>query len=165
MVALSGALVAAAPSAALAATSPHYVSIVHQINVARPANIVWARVGHYCDLTKWLGKPCQIVAGRDAQIGATRLVDHSIVETLVGRTATSYTYAQPEVAASKTHFYHGTLDVEPVGAHASRIVYTIFYDNSAIAAGVRAKELQVRSALFEKAIERMKSLAELPADR
>ena len=164
MAILLASLGAMIPSSALAATAPHYVSIVRTIDVARSAPSVWARVGHYCDLSKWLGAPCQIVAGKDGQIGVTRLVNHSITEILIGQTATSYSYAQPETAGAQTHFYHGTLDVEPTGPHSSRIVYMLFYDNAAITdPTARAKELEDRSALFEKAIKKMKSLAESPA--
>lgn len=152
---VSGNGIAAVPA------QPHYVTIMHKVDVARPAAVVWARVGHYCDLTKWLGKPCEIVEGRDGQVGAVRRVDHQTTEILVGRTATSYTYAQPEKEGAQTHFYHGTLDVEPTGGGTSQIVYTLFYDNGAITdPAARAKELAERSALFAKAVNNMKSIAE-----
>lgn len=148
-------------AAAAAAPSPHYVTIVHRADIARPAGVVWARIGHYCDLTKWLGKPCEIIAGKDGEIGATRLIDHKIVEILVGRTATSYTYTQTDKISAPMHLYHGTLDVEPVDSRSSRIVYTLFYDNSALTnPAARAKEVKERSAMFAKAVKTMKSMAE-----
>lgn len=151
----------AASASAAAATPAHYVTIVKQIDVSQPASVVWSKVGHFCDLSKWLGKSCDIVAGHDNQVGATRKIDHQVIEILVGHTATSYTYAQPEDPSAQTHFYHGTLDVEPVTAQTSRITYTLFYDNSPITdAAARKQEYDTRSALFEKAIKTMKTLSE-----
>ncbi|WBO23701.1 SRPBCC family protein [Sphingomonas abietis] len=160
LAAIVPALLATGTSVA-AAPSPHYVTIVHQADVTRPAGAVWARIGHYCDLTKWMGKPCEIVAGKDGEIGATRLIDHKIVEILVGRTATSYTYTQTDHISAPLHLYHGTLAVEPIDGRSSRIVYTLFYDNNGISdPTARAKEVQQRSALFAKAVKTMQSMAE-----
>jgi len=151
----------ATSASAAAATPAHYVTIVRQIDVSRPASVVWSKVGHFCDLSKWLGKPCDIVAGHDNQVGTIRKIDHQVIEILVGATATSYTYAQPEDPNAQAHFYHGTLDVEPVTAQTSRIVYTLFYDNSPITdPAARKQEYDTRSALFEKAIKTMKTLSE-----
>ena len=142
-------------------STPHYVTIVKQIDVNKPASAVWSKVGGFCDLSKWLGKSCEIVSGSGNDIGATRKIDHQIIEVLVGKTATSYTYSQPEMPGADVHFYHGTLDVQPVTATTSRIVYTLFYDNSSIAdPAAQKKEYDGRSAVFQKAIASMKSLAE-----
>jgi NADPH-dependent 2,4-dienoyl-CoA reductase/sulfur reductase-like enzyme len=143
------------------ASTPHYVTIVRQIDVNKPAATVWSKVGGFCDLTKWLGKSCEIVAGSGNEIGATRKIDHQIIEVLVGKTATSYTYSQPEMPGAQVHFYHGTLDVQPVTAKTSRIVYTLFYDNASIGdTAAQKKEYDGRTAVFQKAVETMKGLAE-----
>lgn len=157
-------LLAAACSAQAAEApvpAPHFVTIVKTIDVSRPAGAVWAKVGGYCDLSAWLGKSCDIVAGQGNAVGTIRKVDHQIVEILVGNTATSYTYAQPESPGAKAHFYHGTLAVAPLSAQASRITYTLFYDNAAITdPAARQQEYDARAALFQKAIETMKALSE-----
>ena len=159
--ALIGSVSAANAVDAAPASTPHYVTIAHQIDVDKPATAVWSSVGHFCDLSKWLGKSCDIVAGRGNDIGATRKIDNQIIEVLVGKTATSYTYSQPEMPGAQVHFYHGALDVEPLTAKSSRIVYTLIYDNSTVGdAAAQKKEYDERSAVFQKAIETMKSLAE-----
>lgn len=151
----------ATAAAAEPAATPHYVTIVRKIDVNKPAAAVWSKVGNYCDLSKWLSLSCDIVSGSGNEIGATRKVDHKIIEVLVGKTATSYTYSQPEMPGADVHFYHGTLDVQPVTAKTSRIVYTLFYDNSGIGdAAAQKKEVDGRTAAFQKAVENMKSLAE-----
>ena len=38
----------------LAAAEPEYATIRMEIEVARPAPMVWAKVGKYCDIREWL---------------------------------------------------------------------------------------------------------------
>ena len=50
------------------AADPQYMTIKMEIDVARPAAAVWARVGGYCDISKWLDTDCVIKSG-DGGIG------------------------------------------------------------------------------------------------
>ena len=34
--------------------APEYVTIAMEIDVAKPADEVWAKVGKYCDISEWL---------------------------------------------------------------------------------------------------------------
>jgi hypothetical protein len=71
--------------------------------------------------------------------------------------AHSYTYTQPD---SKT-LYHGTVDVERVGPRESKVVYSLFYDQSNLpTAQARAQARAQRATLFMGALESMNRLAE-----
>jgi hypothetical protein len=160
---LAGAQTAPAPAppgqaaAGPAVASPTYVSIPLEITVNRPAADVWKRVGKFCDIGEWLQIPCTITSGKDGELGAVRSVAN---EVLVGKTELSYTYTQPVRNDRPYNLYHGTLEARPVTATTSKIVYTIFFDNSMIDAGARDADLARRKATFTRAIENMKALAE-----
>src|ERR1051326_986031 len=145
--------------APLAIPNPTYVSIPMEITVDRPAADVWKRVGKYCDVGEWLRiANCTILSGKDGEIGAVRSVAN---EVLVGKTELSYTYTQPVREGRPYNLYHGTLEARPVTATTSKLVYTLFFDNSMLpddAAGAAEKER--RTAQFKRALENMKPLAE-----
>ena len=129
-----------------------------EVMVDRPAAEVWKRVGKYCDIGEWLRIPCTITSGTDGQVGAVRSVAN---EVLVGRTDLSYTYTQPVREGRPYNLYHGTLEVRPVTAATSRIVYTIFWDNSMLPdAAAKEKDTASRKATFTNAVQNMKILAE-----
>ena len=54
-------------------------------------------------------------------------------EVLVGKTELSYTYTQPVRDGRPYNLYHGTLEARPVTATTSKLVYTLFFDNSMLA--------------------------------
>src|SRR6185503_15134720 len=84
----------AVASHALAA-EPQYVTIKMEIDVAKPAAAVWARVGGYCDISKWLNVDCVIKSG-DGGIGTVRvLAEGRVIEILTAKTDLSYGYTQP----------------------------------------------------------------------
>jgi len=59
--ALIGTVALAAPARA---ADPQYMTIKMEIDVAKPAAAVWAKVGGYCDITKWLDvTDCMIKSG------------------------------------------------------------------------------------------------------
>ena len=150
----------AAPAAAggSAVEKPTYTSIPLEIAVNRPAADVWKRVGKFCDIGEWLRIPCTITAGTDGEFGAVRSVASEI---LVGRTELSYTYTQPVREGRPFDAYHGTLEARPVTATTSKIVYTLFFDNSMLAdQAARDADRTRRIAQFTTAIENMKILAE-----
>ena len=82
-------------------------------------------------------------------------------EVLVGRTEFSYTYTQTPKEGQPYNLYHGTLEARPVTATTSKIVYTLFFDNSMLADyAARAADKTRRTAQFTQALENMKILAE-----
>ena len=167
MVGLGVAVTAQTPAPAAQATpaaggpavaAPTYVSIPLEITVDRPAAEVWKRIGKYCDIGEWLQIPCTITSGTDGEFGAVRSVAN---EVLVGKTELSYTYTQPVRNDRPYNLYHGTLEARPLTATTSKIVYTIFFDNSMLAdAAAREADKARRTATFTRALQNMKTLAE-----
>ena len=143
-----------------AVANPTYVSIVMEIDVARPAEEVWARVGKYCDIAEWLpiAAGCTMLSGTEGEIGSVRSVANEI---LVGKTPLSYTYTQPVREGRPYNLYHGTLEARPVTATTSKLVYTLMYDNSMLADdAAREQDRQRRTTTFTNALQNMKTLAE-----
>jgi hypothetical protein len=154
------ALCAQAPATAgsVVVADPTYTSIPLEIDVNRPAAQVWARIGKFCDIGEWLRVPCTITSGRDGELGAVRSVAG---EVLVGKTELSYTYTQTPREGRPYNLYHGTLEARPVTATTSKIVYTLFFDNSLLPDdAARERNLAQRKATFTQALENMRILAE-----
>src|SRR5882672_9173912 len=154
MLALLGSL--AFTGRALAA-DPQYMTIKMEIDVAKPAAAVWARVGGYCDISKWLDVDCVIKSG-DGGIGTVRLLrGGQVTEILVGKTDLSYGYTQPVREGQFYNLYHGFMEAKPVTDKTSKIVYTLMYDVSD-KADQAAKDADVaqRKMRFETALENMK---------
>jgi hypothetical protein len=150
----------AAPAAPVssAVAAPTYISIPLEIAVNRPAAEVWKRVGKFCDIGEWLRIACTITSGKDGEFGAVRSVAS---EVLVGKTELSYTYTQPVRDGRPYNLYHGTLEARPVTPTTSKIVYTLFFDNSMLAdAAARDADRARRTTQFTTALENMKILAE-----
>jgi hypothetical protein len=150
----------AAPAAPVgsAVATPAYTSIPLEIAVNRPAADVWKRVGKFCDIGEWLRIPCTITSGKDGEFGAVRSVAG---EVLVGRTELSYTYTQTVRDGRPYNLYHGTLEARPVTATTSKLVYTLFFDNSMLADdAARQRDRAQKTTLFTGALENMKILAE-----
>src|SRR5712692_1732663 len=138
--------------------NPTYISIPLEITVSRPAAEVWKRVGKFCDIGEWLRIPCTITSGKDGEFGAVRSVAG---EVLVGKTELSYSYTQTVRAGRPYNLYHGTLEARPVTATTSKLVYTLFFDNSMRADdAARERDKAQKVALFTQALENMKILAE-----
>ena len=150
----------AAPAAPVssAVAAPTYISIPLEIAVSRPAAEVWKRVGKFCDIGEWLRIPCTITSGKDGEFGAVRSVAG---EVLVGKTELSYTYTQPVRDGRPYNLYHGTLEAKPVTATTSKLVYTLFFDNSTMADdAAREADRARRLTQFTTALANMKTLAE-----
>jgi hypothetical protein len=149
---------ALAPSTGPAVTSPTYTSIPLEIVVNRSAADTWKRIGKFCDIGEWLQIPCTITSGKDGEFGAVRSVAG---EVLVGKTELSYTYTQTVRNDRPYNLYHGTLEARPLTATTSKIVYTIFFDNSMLAdEAARATDKERRAQTFTRALQNMKTLAE-----
>ena len=159
---LTGAANAQAPAPApvsSAVASPTYASIPLEVAVNRPAAEVWKRVGKYCDIGEWLRLPCTITSGKEGEFGAVRTVG---AEVLVGKTELSYTYTQTVNKDGRPYnLYHGTLEARPVTPTTSKLVYTLFFDNSMLADdAAREADRARRTAAFTTALQNMKILAE-----
>jgi hypothetical protein len=147
-----------AASTGSAVAAPTYVSIPLEIAVNRPAAEVWKRVGKFCDIGEWLQIPCTITSGKDGEFGAVRSVAG---EVLVGKTDLSYTYTQTVRNDRPYNLYHGTLEARPVTSATSKLIYTVFFDNSMLADdAARDADKARRAAQFTAALRNMKILAE-----
>ena len=155
--AAAGQVASPAP-VSVAVAAPTYISIPLEIAVNRSAADVWKRIGKYCDIGEWLRIPCTITSGKDGEFGAVRSVAN---EVLVGKTELSYTYTQPVRNGRPYNLYHGTLEARPVTATTSKIVYTLFFDNSMLPDdAAREADRARRVTQFTTAIQNMKILAE-----
>ena len=146
------------------AADPQYATIKMEIDVAKPAAAVWAKVGGYCDITKWLDvTDCMIKSG-DGGIGTVRLLrGGQVTEILVSKTDLSYGYTQPVRAGQFYNLYHGFLEAKPVTAQSSKLLYTLMYDISDKAdEAARKADVAQRRMRFEGALQNMKKLAEAP---
>jgi hypothetical protein len=151
----------AAPKGSVVVTSPTYTSIQMEITVNRPATEVWKRIGKYCDVAEWLqvAAGCKILSGKDGEYGAVRSVGGG--EVIVGKTELSYTYAQTPKEGTPFNLYHGTVEARPLTPSTSRLVYTLFFDNSMLPdEAARAADREQRRARFTQALQNMKVLAE-----
>jgi hypothetical protein len=158
VVSLTGIAHAQAPAPVPAVASPTYTSIPLEVAVNKPAAEVWKRVGKFCDIGEWLRIPCTITAGKDGEFGAVRTVG---AEVLVGKTELSYTYTQTVKVGQPYNLYHGTLEARPVSPTTSKLVYTIFFDNSGLADdAAREADKARRVTTFTNALQNMKILAE-----
>ena len=143
------------------AAEPEYTTIKMQIDVAKPAKEVWAKVGGYCDISKWLNVECKITSG-DGGMGTVRvLAGGRVTEILVGKTDLSYGYTQPVKEGSFYSLYHGFLEAKPVTDKTSRILYTLMYDVSDKPdKAAKDADIAQRKMRFEGALENMKKLVE-----
>ncbi len=147
--------------ASQALAEPEYVTIEMSIDVAKPADEVWAVIGGYCDIGEWLDVDCTITSG-DGGMGTVReLLDGRIVEILVAETELSYGYTQPVVEGQFYNLYHGFMEARTVTANTSEILYTLVYDISD-KADQAAKDADIarRRGMFETALANMKRIAE-----
>ena len=102
--------------------------------------------------------PCTITSGKDGEFGAVRSVAG---EVLVGKTELSYTYTQTVKDGRPYNLYHGTLEARPVTPTTSKIVYTLFFDNSMLANdAARDADKARKTTVFTTALQNMKILAE-----
>jgi hypothetical protein len=144
-----------------ALAQPEYVTIELEIDVAKPAEELWAAVGGYCDISEWLNVDCEITSG-DGGMGTVRvLAGGRITEVLVAQTDLSYGYAQPAREGEFYNLYHGFMEAKPVSADASKLLYTLVYDISDKPdQGAKDADIERRRGMFRTALENMKRIAE-----
>jgi hypothetical protein len=164
---LTATALAAEPAAPPAATStvspnPTYQTIRMEIDIAKPAKEVWAKVGKYCDIAEWLKLDCKITAGDGNGVGTVRdLAGGRVKEILIAQTELAYGYTQPVREGRVYDLYHGFMEARPVTANSSRMIYTLVYDNSMLPdQAARDADVARRKANFEKALAEMKRIAE-----
>ena len=156
---LGATVITAGPALA----EPEYVTIEMEIDVAKPAEEVWAAVGGYCDIGEWLSVDCEITSG-DGGMGTVRvLAGGRVTEVLVAQTDLAYGYTQPAREGQFYNLYHGFMEAKPVSADTSKIVYTLVYDVSDKPdQAAKDADVERRRGMFETALENMKRLAEAP---
>jgi hypothetical protein len=147
--------------------NPRYASLPMSIVVDAPVEKVWARVGKYCDIGEWGFRSCDLISGKEGEIGAVRTIGHSVI---VGQTRYSYTYTQPLRATGLYPMYHGTLEARPLGSGRTTLYYTLVWDSSTQPDDASLhKQVETYRLLFEKMLRNMKKLAEggtlTPEDR
>ncbi len=143
---------------AAAASAAEYTTIVLDTTVDRPVDVVWKKVGGFCDIASWLMVTCTYTSGT-GDLGTVRRLNDRIDEVMVAKTPHSYTYTQP----TTTILYHGTLDVQAVGPKRSKIVYTLLYDVSPLTTPeARAADHEQRTTRFTAALAAMKKISEAP---
>jgi hypothetical protein len=153
---LALAAVAALGLTATTAKAADYVSIVQEAAINAPAETVWQKVGGYCDIGGWLKTTCEITSGTDREVGAVRKIAGRVVEVIVAKTPLSYTYADVDPKI----LYHGTIEVRPVDKKTSKIVYTLFFDQSSVPAEQQQANRDRRKAMFGNVLNTMKAQAE-----
>ncbi len=138
------------------ASAAEYATLNLDISVDKPADVVWKKVGGYCDISAWLKLSCVMTSGA-GELGSVRRLADRIDEVMVAKTAYSYTYTQP----ASTILYHGTLEVVPDGKKKSKILYSLFWDQAPLAdAAAKAQDREKRKTTFTTALESMKKLSE-----
>lgn len=140
------------------ARAADYATVVLSVDVARPADAVWKKIGDFCQIGPALKMKCAYTSG-DGGLGTVRHLTgrFSVDEVMVAKTAHSYTYTQPNTK----NLYHGTLSVESAGPDSSKIYYSIFYDQSALKTEeARAKSRDRYKKAFTGVLDSMKKMAE-----
>jgi hypothetical protein len=138
-----------------------WTTLTMTADIAKPADVAWDRIGgnDWCGIAKYLDvQSCTITSGH-GEVGSLRLINGSIVEIAVARTAHSYTYAQPFTPI----FYNGTMAVERVDATHSRLVYTLIWNQTAVGdAKAQADARESRHKRFQAAVDKMAAAANAP---
>src|SRR6201996_4085875 len=164
---MTAALLALGAGAAQAQTpqSADWIILTLTADANKPAAVTWDRIGghDWCGILRFLDrlKGCTINSGT-GEVGSVRTVmvgTTPTVEIAVARTPLSYTYAQPYTPI----FYHGTMAVEPVDAHHSKIVYTLIWNQTPVGDAAAQKAAHdARQKSFQVAVDKMAEAANAP---
>jgi hypothetical protein len=150
------ACAAAFSLAGAAQAAGDYVSIVQETPINVPAETAWAKVKGYCDIGAWLKTTCEITSGKDGELGAVRKIANRIEEVIVAVTPMSYTYADVDTKI----LYHGTVEIRPVSKTSSKLVYSLFFDQTSVPAEQREANKTRRQQMFAGIMATMKGMAE-----
>ena len=139
-----------------AASAADYTVVNLNTSVDAPVDVVWKKIGGYCDIAAWLKLPCVLTSGT-GDVGTVRRLADRIDEVMVAKTAHSYTYTQPNT----TILYHGTLEVVPNGKGHSKILYNLIWDQAALTSDdAKTKDRDQRVKNFTAALANMKAIVE-----
>ena len=144
-----------------AIAEPEYTRLEMKIDVARPADELWAIAGGYCDISVWASIECEITSG-DGNIGTVRvLLGGAITEVMVAKTDLSYGYTQPIKEGEFYDLYHGFMEAKPVNDSSSTLLYTLVYDVSNFPdQAAKNADMARRVAQFDKLLLNIKMLTE-----
>ena len=146
------------PPPPAAVEKPTYVAIPLEITVNRPVAEVWKRIGGYCPIS-WSTNPCTVLSGTGNEVGAVRSLGNG--EIMVATTEYSYTYTQPVRVGRPFNAYHGTLEARALTPTTTKLLYTLFFDNSMLPDdAAREKDIANRKATFTGLLQNMKTVAE-----
>jgi len=165
---LAGAVMAVGLAGAASAQTPwpkaEYVAIPMEITVNKPVAEVWAKVGGWCDISKWIAPgrevPCVVTAG-SGEVGSVRLIANAVTEVMVSKTQYGYGYAQPALEGKWYNTYHGFVEATPIDANSTKILYTLMLDVGNLATQEeKTKSVDGYKTRFNAALANMKKLAE-----
>lgn len=150
---------------ASAARAADYVVITKEVEVDRPIDAVWKRVGDYGAISEWMQTDCGFLSG-DGGVGTLRRIQRGAVnEVMIAQTSRSYTYLQTRGDLAFAGL-HGTVAAEPIDEMRTRLVYTFFYDQNVIVADADRRAHRERlDNRCQDVLEVMKAMAERSAGR
>ena len=154
----AAALAALTVTAAGAACAEDFVTIPLETTVNAPADKAWPKISGYCLIGAWFKTTCT-VSGTDGQVGSVRTIAGRVRETLVAKTAWSYTYQQPKSPID----YHGTVEIQPIDKKTSKLLYTLVYDADALPKhepADKTADMERRTKQFTVVLATMKGIAE-----
>ena len=138
-----------------------WITLTFTADLNKNADIAWQRAGgnDWCAIAKFLDvKSCEVVSGK-GELGSIRTINGTIVENVVARTKYSYTYAQPFTPI----FYHGTMEVVPLTANTSRLVYSLIWNQAAVGdAAAQTAAREGRRTRFQAAVDKMAAAVNAP---
>ena len=143
------------------ASAAEYATVKLTTSVDAPIDVVWKKVGGYCDITKWLPqlKTCTYTSG-NGDLGTVRRLADRIDELMVAQGKYYYVYAQP-TPPGRDILYHGTLEAVANGKNKTTLVYNLIWDQSPLADdAAKQKDRDGRTTAFTNALAAMKKLAE-----
>lgn len=143
------------------ASAAEYATVKLNTSVDAPIDVVWKKVGGYCDITKWLPqlKTCTYTSG-NGDLGTVRRLADRIDELLVAQGKYFYVYAQP-IPPGRDIMYHGKLEAVADGKKKTTLVYELVWDQAPLADdAAKKKDIDGRTAAFTGALAAMKKLAE-----
>jgi uncharacterized protein YndB with AHSA1/START domain len=143
------------------ASAADYATVKLTTSVNAPIDVVWKKVGGYCDITKWLPqlKTCIYTSG-NGDLGTVRRLADRIDELMVAQGKYYYVYAQPS-PPGRDILYHGTLEAVADGKNKTTLVYNLIWDQSPLADdAAKQKDKDGRTTAFTNALAAMKKMAE-----
>ena len=143
------------------ASAAEYATVKLNLSVDAPIDVVWKKVGGYCDITKWLPqlKTCAYTSG-SGDLGTVRRLADRIDELMVAQGKYYYVYAQP-TPPGRDIMYHGTLEAVADGKKKTTLLYSLIWDQAPLADdAAKQKDRDGRTTAFTNALAAMKKLAE-----